>query len=203
MHGSYWRVGVKLGPEGNNTMNQVHVVRLPKTPKDQGDPKGTLAMEEVTRESFVDWNPREFTRLRVTNPNYALIPEAKDRPPLPIAYDLVTLVQGVARHERFADEKFTHHDFWITRHDSPERMYVNLGNYFQDGKGKPNPNLLPLDNQNVVLWHSSSGLHTPRTEDGIIGGAGQNNGQALVYWTTFELRPRNFFLKTPLYRAQP
>ena len=203
MHGSYWRVGVKLGPDGNNEKNQVHVVRLPKTPKDQGDEKGKLVMDEITKESFVDWNAQEFTRLRVSNPDFTVVPAAKDRPALPIAYDLVTQVQGVARHERFKDEKFTLHDFWITRHDCPQKMYTKLGDYFHDAKGEPNPELLPLENQNVVLWHSSSGLHTPRSEDGILGGAGMNSGQALVYWTTFELRPRNLFLKTPIYRQAP
>lgn len=203
MHGSYWRIGIKLGPEGNNDKNQVYAVRLPTSPKEQGDTKGKLAIDEITQESYLDWNPQEFTRIRVTNPQYTVIPEAKDRPFLPIGYDLVTLVQGVARHARFKDEKFTHHDFWITRHDCPEKMYVNLGDYFETAQGELNPNLLPLNQQNVVLWHSSSGLHTPRTEDGIIGGAGMNNGQAIVYWTSFELRPRNLFLRTPIYRQLP
>jgi Cu2+-containing amine oxidase len=193
---------MKLGPEGNNDTNQVFVVRLPTDPKLQGD-MGKLDVQEVTSESFHDWNPREFTRLRVSNPNYSIVPEAKDRPAMPISYDLVTYPQGIARHERFKDEKFSLHDYWVTRHDSPEKMYVNLGNYFFNNKGQVNPKLLPLDQKNVVLWHSSSGLHVPRSEDGIIGGNSTANGQATIYWTTFELRPRNLFLKTPIYRALP
>ncbi len=202
MHGSYWRIGMKLGPDGNNDTNQVFVVRLPTDPKAQGD-GGKLNVQELTAESFVDWNPREFTRIRVSNPNYAVVPEAKDRPAMPISYDLVTYPQGIARHERFTDEKFTTHDYWITRHDCPEKMYVNLGNYFFAKNGQPNPKVRPLNNQNVVLWHSSSGLHVPRSEDGIIGGNSTANGQATIYWTTFELRPRNLFLRTPIYRALP
>jgi len=198
MHGSYWRIGMKLGPDGNNETNEVYSVSLPVDPKEQGD-KGKLSIKEITKEGFLDWKPREFTRIRVTNPNFSVIPAAKDRPALPISYDLVTYPQGVARHERFKDEKFSMHDYWITRHDCPEKMYVYLGNYFFDDKGKPSPKLLPLEKKNVVLWHSSSGLHTPRSEDGIIGGNSTNNGQATVYWTTFELRPRNMFLKTPIY----
>lgn len=203
MHGSYWRIGIKLGPEGNNERNQVFTVRLPTSPKEQGDANGKLNIDEITQESYLDWNPQEFTRIRVTNPHYTVIPKAKDRPELPISYDLVTQVQGVARHARFKDEKFTLHDFWITRHDCPEKMYVQLGDYFHTPQGEPSPNLLPLNQENVVLWHSSSGLHTPRTEDGIIGGPGLNSGQALVYWTSFELRPRNLFLRTPIYRQLP
>ena len=202
MHGSYWRIGMKLGPDGNNDSNQVYVVRLPADPKDQGD-KGKLNVEELTKESFVDWNPQEFARLRVSNPNYSVVPAAKDRPALPISYDLVTYPQGIARHKRFSDEKFTHHDFWITRQDCPEKMYVYLGNHFFTPKGEVSPKLRDLDQTNVVLWHSSSGLHVPRSEDGIIGGNSTANGQAMIYWTTFELRPRNLFLKTPIYRTAP
>jgi hypothetical protein len=201
MHGSYWRIGMKLGPVGNNDVNQVFVTRLPTDPKDQGE-NGKINIEEITTESFLDWNPEEFTRIRVTNPNFSIVPEAKGRPALPISYDLVTTPQGTARHKRFADEKFTLHDFWITRHDCPEKMYVKLGDHFfpKDAEKKEPQQ---LDKQNVVLWHSSSGLHVPRAEDGIIGGSSPKNGQAMIYWTTFELRPRNLFLKTPIYRSLP
>jgi hypothetical protein len=203
MHGSFWRIGMKLGPDGNNDTNEVYSIRLPLDPKAQGDKDGKLDIKEITKESFLDWSPQEFTRLRVTNPNYSIIPEAKDRPALPISYDLVTYPQGIARHKRFPDEKFTLHDFWITRQDCPEKMYVNLGGYFFTKEGAPNPKLRDLDQKNVVLWHSSSALHTPRSEDGILKGNSTANGQAMVFWTTFELRPRNLFLKTPIYRSLP
>ena len=145
----------------------------------------------------------ELESLKGDGLEYSIVPEGKNRPALPISYDLVTYPQGVARHERFPDEKFSHHDFWITRHDAPEKMYVYLGNYFFTTDGKPNPNLQPLNKQNVVLWHSSSGLHVPRAEDGILNGNSRANGQATIYWTTFELRPRNLFVKTPIYRTLP
>jgi Cu2+-containing amine oxidase len=202
MHGSYWRIGIKLGPDGKNDKNQVFTMRLPMDAKEQGD-GGKLNIKEITKESFVDWHPQEFTRPRISNPDYSIIPAAKDRPALPISYDLVTTPQGTARHKRFNDEKFTHHDFWITRQDSPEKMYVNLGDYFFDSKGDANPKLRDLDQSNVVVWHSSSALHVPRAEDGIIGGNSTANGQAMIYWTTFELRPRNLFVKTPIYRSLP
>ena len=77
---------------------------------------------------------------------FTTVPVA-NRPSLPISYDLVTYPQGIARHERFKDEKFTAHDFWITRHDCPEKLYVYLGNYFYTPKGTLNPDLQPLDVQ--------------------------------------------------------
>ena len=202
MHGSFWRVGMKLGPEGNNTKNTVHVVSLPRSPKEQGD-GGRILIEDVTKESFHDWSPEAFTRIRVTNSDYSVVPAAKDRPALPISYDLITYPQGIARHRRFKDENFSLHDFWITRHDCPEKMYVNLGNHFFTPNGQPNPRLADLNQENVVLWHSSAGLHVPRAEDGIVAGNSTANGQATVYWTVFELRPRNMFLRTPIYRSLP
>jgi hypothetical protein len=201
MHGSYWRIGVKLGPDGNNDINQVYSVHLPTDPNEQAkdaDKGGKLNIKEITTESFLDWDPQEFTRLRVTNPNVSLVSENAEKR-LPIAYDLVTVPQGLARHKRFADETFTHHDFWITRADCSEKMYINLGNhFFPKEKEKREP--APLDRGNVVIFHSSSALHVPRSEDGIIGGNNLNNGQAMIFWTTFELRPRNLFDRTPIYR---
>ncbi len=202
MHGSFWRIGMKLGPDGNNTKNTVHVVSLPRSPKEQGE-GGRILIEDVTKESFHDWSPEAFTRIRVTNPDYSVIPAAKDRGALPISYDLVTYPQGIARHRRFKDENFSLHDFWITRHDCPEKMYVNLGNHFFTPTGQVNPRLADLNQENVVLWHSSAGLHVPRSEDGIVAGNSTANGQATVYWTVFELRPRNMFLRTPIYRSLP
>src|SRR5262249_3229228 len=192
----------------------------PTDPKEQGDTTGKIVAEEITRESFVDWNPQEFTRIRVTNPNYSIVntapppmpnpnPKLKLKPKqveanapatLPISYDLVTYPQGIARHARFKDERFSLHDFWITRHDCPEKMYVRLGDYFFAKNDELNPKLADLDKQNVVIWHSSSGLHVPRSEDGIIGGNSRNNGQATIYWTVFDPRPRNLFQRTPHYR---
>ena len=49
------------------------------SPKEQGD-KGKLSVEEITKESFLDWDPQEFTRIRVTNPNYSLVPGSQGSP---------------------------------------------------------------------------------------------------------------------------
>jgi hypothetical protein len=111
----------------------------------------------------------------------------------PISYDLVPSVSGIARHPR-ADESFSKHDFWITRADTPVKQYIQLGEHFEKNKGRP------LDGT-VVLWHMSSALHVPRSEDGIIRGSALHNGQALATWTVVELRPRHLFAATPIYRA--
>ena len=196
MHNCLWRIGVKLAPAGEaKAKNQPALVRLPYDPKDLG-PSGKLDIQPITHESFHDWEAKEFTRLRVTNPGYSVFPESDSRPRLPISYDVVPITQGMARHFRNKDEAFSEHDFWVTRADCPEKMYVYLPDYF---KGQKSGKSL-ADSDGVVLWHMSSALHVPRGEDGIYGGNTLANGQALVNFTTVELRPRNLFMKTPLYR---
>jgi primary-amine oxidase len=211
MHNCLWRIGVKLALLNERKANNlVSLVRLPYDANQLG-PGGKLVVQPITRESFHDFEAKEFTRLRVTNPNYSIFPVApaatranrgeekrdeEKRERLPISYDLVPLTQGIARHFRYKDEAFSHHDFWVTRSDSPVKMYTNLPAYFE---GKENGKAL-ADSDGVVLWHMSSALHVPRSEDGIWLGSGLDNGQALVSFTTVELRPRNLFIKTPLYK---
>jgi primary-amine oxidase len=199
MHNCLWRIGVKLAPVSETKANnQVAVVRLPYEPNQLGS-NGKLNVDPVMQESFHDFEAKEFTRLRVTNPDFSVFPmsertESRERPP--IGYDLVPSLQGIARHYRFKDEAFSLHDFWVTRSDCPEKMYINLPTYFSGAKG-----VRPLaGSDGVVFWHMSSALHVPRGEDGIYDGNSLTNGQALVNFTTVELRPRNMFAKTPLYK---
>jgi primary-amine oxidase len=194
MHNCLWRIGVKLGPYGKKANNQVSLIRLPYDPNRLG-PDGKLDIVPISAESAHDWKATEFTRIRVTNPGYTVFPQSDTKPQLPISYDLVPLMQGSARHLRNKDEAFSLHDFWITRADCPEKMYIHLPDYFA---GRANARPL-AGSDGVVLWHTSSALHVPRGEDGIYAGNNLDNGQALVSYTTVELRPRNLFLRTPLY----
>lgn len=200
MHNCLWRIGVKLAPVNQaKANNRVSLVRLPYDPKLLG-PGGKLDVQPITSEGFRDFEAKEFTRLRVTNPDFSVFPvvpageEQRDR--LPISYDLVPLMQGIARHFRYKDEGFSLHDFWVTRSDSPVKMYTTLPAYFN---GKQNGKAL-AGSDGVVLWYMSSALHVPRGEDGIWSGNNLDNGQALVRFTTVELQPRNLFVKTPLYK---
>jgi primary-amine oxidase len=198
MHNCLWRIGLKLAPArvSGKANNQVSLLSLPYDPKKLGG-EGKLEVKPVATESFHDWNAKEFTRLRVTNPDVSNLPvDADEGERRPISYDVVPVAQGQARHYRFPDEAFSLHDFWVTRPDCPEKMYVNLPQHFAKQTAP-----VPLKGADgVVVWHMSSALHVPRSEDGIVKGSSSNNGQALVYWTVVELRPRNLFLTTPLYR---
>jgi hypothetical protein len=215
MHNACWRIGVKLGPEQDNAVNEVFLARhlefdrVKKMIWDkghkasgQGDKVSATAIdveERILKEGGQDWNPAEFTKVRFTNPNVFMNSPKGVKNIHPISYDLIAFPSGTARHHKTRTDKakdnalFTQHDFWITSADSPVFHYPQLGTYFDQNE----PNYL---NGNVVLWHMSSVLHVPRAEDGIPQQPGANvAGQALASWSTFELRPRNIFTGTPLY----
>jgi primary-amine oxidase len=208
MHNVLWRIGVRLGVEspGQAMNQQLHLVKLPFDPKGLG-PQGKLDIQPIEQESAHDFDAKEFTRLRITNPDLTLFPKDpknEKRVQRPIGYDLIPTISGQARHYRYKDEGFSTHDFWVTRADCPEKMYVYLHDYFRGKiyngyKSVPQP---LTGSDGLVLWHMSSALHIPRGEDGIYFGTSTNNGQALVTWTSVELRPRNLFTKTPIYRVK-
>jgi hypothetical protein len=196
MHNCCWKIGMALGVENQKIVNTAAVAKWPgSTPVEPNKKLESLnfGVEPIKSEGWRDWVATEFTKIRVTNPNVVLN-DPKGPNARPISYDLVPLVQGVARHPR-ADEGFSKHDFWITRADSAVVQYVHLADYFT--KAQPRA----LTGGKLVLWHMSSSLHVPRSEDGNLNGSSLENGQALASWTTVELRPRNLFGGTPIYRS--
>src|SRR5262249_25428772 len=129
MHNCLWHIGLKLGPAGNGKANnQVSLVKLPYDPKQLGQ-AGKLDITPVSDESFHDYEAKEYTRLRVTNPDVSVFPGGGGVR-LPTSYDRVPLIQGQPRHFRNKDEAFSLHDFWVTRPDRPEKMYIYLPQYF-------------------------------------------------------------------------
>ena len=113
-----------------------------------------------------------------------------------IAYDLIPLRQGSARHYG-KNEEFTHHDFWVTPNVEGELFYYNLPKYVQANSPRS------VTDTDVVLWYMSSVLHVPRSEDGHMSAEGKvmkgMTGVALTNWSGFDLRPRNLFATTPIY----
>ena len=196
MHNCCWKIGMALGLENQKIVNTAAVAKW------QGNLAGELdkqlesakfGVDPIKTEGFRDWVPTEFTKIRVTNPSVVLN-DPKGPAARPISYDLVPIVSGIARHFR-PEESFTKHDFWITRADSAVTQYIYLGDYFKGVQPRA------LTGGKLVLWHMSSALHVPRSEDGILNGSSLENGQALATWTTVELRPRHLFAGTPIYRG--
>ena len=81
-------------------------------------------------------------------------------------------------------------------------IFANLPNIVKDEE--------PVEETDIVLWATSAVHHEPRHEDGKPGsgprlwpGDDAWEGSALVMWSGFDLRPRNFFDRTPFYPYPP
>ncbi len=205
VHSACWRLGVRLGPEGQ-WGNTAYLVKHLETENGKGRAEQAAELFNGGNEGPAKWVPEEFTRLRVENEQVTV-----GRNRQPIAYELVPLRQGTARHygARLSKEgarqteEFTLHDFWVTRKDSEVADYTELPKYFTDLKkeGKEPRKVVATD---LVLWYTSSILHDPRTEDGLASKHGEAPvGPALVAWSGFELRPRHVFASTPLFQPLP
>jgi hypothetical protein len=189
-HSAHWRIDLDLiDGSKNSAMLMRHIE----------DPAG-LSAEDLKEpfngglEGGVDWNPREFTMIRVEC-------EKKNARGEQIGYDLMPLRYGTPRH----NEEFTHHDLWVSR-SHPERpiefIFANLPNIVKDEE--------VIEQADIVLWCNSAVHHEPRHEDGKPGSAprlwyGDDawEGSAIVMWSGFDLKPRNLFDRTPFYPYAP
>ena len=101
-------------------------------------------------EGGVDWDPKEFTMIRVQC-------EKQNARGETIGYDLMPLRYGSPRH----NEEFTRHDLWVSK-SHPERpmefIFANLPNIVKDEE--------VVEQTDIVLWTNSAVHHEPRHEDG-------------------------------------
>ena len=190
MHNAHWRIDIDLiDGKKNSAMVMRHVE----------DP-ASMAAEDIEEpfnrgfEGGIDWDAKEFTMVRIET-------DRKNANGKTIGYDLMPIRMGSARH----NEDFTQHDFWVTR-SHPERpleyIFSNLANLVKDEE--------EVESADIVLWATSSSHHEPRDEDGkpdsaprLWPGDDAWEGSALVMWSGFDLRPRNFFDRTPFYPYPP
>jgi Copper amine oxidase, enzyme domain len=189
-HSAHWRIDVDLVDGSKNSAMLMRHVE---------DPEG-LSAEDLKEpfhgglEGGVDWDPKEFTMIRVEC-------EKKNARGERIGYDLMPFRSGTPRHK----EDFTRHDLWVSR-SHPERameyLYINLPNIVKDEE--------VVEQTDIVLWCDSASHHEPRHEDGMPNSApriwpGDDawEGSALVMWSGFDLRPRNLFDRTPFYPYTP
>ena len=189
-HSAHWRIDVDLVDGAKNSAMLMRHVE---------DPAG-LSAEDLKEpfngglEGGVDWEPKEFTMIRVEC-------EKDNARGERIGYDLMPMRHGTPRH----NEEFTRHDLWVSR-SHPERpmefIFANLPNIVKDEE--------VVEQTDIVLWCNSASHHEPRHEDGKPGSAprlwpGDDawEGSALVMWSGFDLRPRNLFDRTPFYPYTP
>jgi hypothetical protein len=192
MHNAMWRVDVNLGgPAHNSVLLSEHS----ETPE---DPPGTAQsiLKLVKQECALDWDPLKFTTLRVINT------QKKNAQGQQWCYELMPVRQGTSRHYgrdtvptptgKLRKEECTMHDFWVTRASTPAKTTFHMLPEYIKGQR----NVVDTD---IVLWYTSSTHHEPRSEDGTFLKGSGFRGATLVMWSGFDLRPRDFFDRTPFF----
>ncbi|MEO5665509.1 MAG: primary-amine oxidase [Nocardioides sp.] len=182
------------GPD--NTVIEVDAVGLPMGP---GNPHGNAIVAAKSpilseRDSRRMCNPATARTWKVVNP------DSKNRFGEPVGYKLVpfngpTLLAApesdLARRAEFARAHL-----WVTRYDAKE-MHA-AGDYPNqhagDGIGHWVAQDRPLENADVVLWHTFGTSHLPRPEDWPI---------MPCEYVGFTLKPMGFFDRNPSLDVPP
>lgn len=189
-HTALWRIDVDLAGPGDDT---VYV-------SEHLEPLGSNAAQDDLRlfnngnEGPEDWDPLKFTSLVIKDKNFL------NRYGNQISYELLSRHSGIARH----NEDYTRHDFWVTEANPSELMFEMLPTLYTVPAA-------PILDKDIVVWAMTASHHLPRDEDfGFPDRTGLEYlpsdtvlqpvqvGAALVMWSGFMLRPRNFFDNTPL-----
>jgi primary-amine oxidase len=198
MHLAIWRLDVDLGGEGSK--NQPYLVRYLESKTAPGRARVVEEPFNNGIEGYADWNPEEFTTLRIKNEAF------KNAIGSPLSYDLIPHRSGSARHygpqlpEKLPDESFTHHDFWVLPYKANKLKQVDeldctkLSTYVRRGRH--------IDDHDLVVWYISSAHHQPRDEDLFGPPDGRQQGATVVLWSGFEFRPRDLFDASPFFEGK-
>jgi hypothetical protein len=201
LHVGCWRMEMDLGDPVNKVGGpKDNEVQLSRRIFDEEKEKFAQVARPFNKNGFGQacegngrWNPDEFTTLRVAS---TVRKNAHGRP---IAYDVISQRFGTLRRLQpsggayNADMEFINQDFWVTRTESGFTDYIHLPRYAREKR--------PLAGYPTTIWLATPSLHFPRGEDfDMNNGTNSFGGVAITTWAGFELRPRDMFDGTPLYR---
>jgi len=147
---------------------------------------GKTLIEDLNKESRIKWDANKFTILRIGS----LVQKNMHVPSHEISYELMPLRMGCGRYNGVGEE-FTLHDFWLTKPRPNELRPKDLDQY-ENGEA--------FDDSGIVVWYSTPVLHRARDEDFGVNGTNSYEGVAITSWAECDLRPRDFFASTPLYK---
>jgi primary-amine oxidase len=181
--------------------NSVQEVEVEPTPKGDGNPYGS-GFQAVTRtfkteeEAKRNVDPARSRSWRVVNPG------SKNRVGKPVGYKLLpqaspTLLAGEeSTHGKRG--AFARHNLWVTPY-SPDELDAGAGalSYrHPGGAGLPAYTAAnrPIENTDVVVWHSFGVTHVPRPEDWPV---------MPVEYAGFTLIPVGFFDRNPAIDVPP
>ncbi len=189
-HDSLWRIDLDVnGAGGDSAFLTHHIEPMP------GDPTGLNSLDHLDPfnggvEGATDWQPEEFNTLVIQD-------TALNANGHPLSYGLKPLRTGTPRHFG-AGEKWTQHDFWVTRFKPAEDTGWAATPIFTG----PDGFLLPyvsdhqsIANGDMVVWYLAAAHHEPISEDLDIN---QKAAITLVHWYGLELKPHDFFDFNPL-----
>lgn len=186
MHHGMWRIDMNVGGAENNS---VFVMEHSESdPEHRDRARSDTRPFNQGKEGFEDFSAEKFTMLMVLN---GKLKNARGKP---LSYDVAVPRMGVARHYGPDEEGCTQHDFWVTKNRPGEMQYKKIPNYIKKGES--------VLNTDVVVWVNTVCHHEPRSEDGEMRNS-NFAGATPVAWSGLELRPRNFFDRTPHYNYPP
>ena len=187
VHSAHWRIDIDLVDGSKNSAMLMRHVEDP----------ASLGAEDIKEpfnggmEGGVDWDPKEFTMIRVES-------EKKNARGETIAYDLMPLRYGTPRH----NEAFTHHDLWVSR-SHPERPHGDTSSSTcRTSSRTRSSSSRPTSSSGATRpCTTSRGTRTasPAPARRLWPGDDAWEGSALVMWSGFDLAPRNLFDRTPFY----
>ncbi|MFD6157511.1 primary-amine oxidase [Nocardia sp. NPDC060256] len=174
-----------------NRVEEVDSVRVPIGPDNPHGNAFTLRRTTLARESTAQRlaDNRVGRTWRISNP------DVRNRLGLPVSYALYpegkeTLLADdaapIAKRAAFATKSL-----WVTRYDPAQRYAAgDFVNQHPGGAGLPEYVAAdrPLDNEDLVVWHTFGLTHFPRPEDWPI---------MPVDYTGFVLKPVGFFDRNP------
>jgi primary-amine oxidase len=198
IHEHYFNIRLDMSVDGDtNTVVEVEANRIVDPDENpHGNVHGTTeTMVTSEKEAARNINPGDGRYWKIINPNrtnslgtstgYKLIPGPNIRP----------MHQPGSPFMRRAG--FVEHDLWITAYD-PKQLhapgeYVNQG---ENGPGLPQwvKEDRPLENTDIVLWHTIGLMHVPRPEDYPV---------MPVETVGFILKPVGFFDRNPSLDLAP
>lgn len=174
-----------------NRVEEVESVRVPIGPDNPHGNAFTLRRTTLARESTA----QRLADNRVGRGWHISNPEVPNRLGLPVSYALFpegkeTLLADdespIAQRAAFATKSL-----WVTRYDPAQRYAAgDFVNQHPGGAGLPEyvRTDRPLDNEDLVVWHTFGLTHFPRPEDWPI---------MPVDYTGFALKPVGFFDRNP------
>jgi primary-amine oxidase len=190
----------RLDFEVDGPGNSVYEMNAELAPIGPENPQGTVfrsVASPLRRESEAQRNvdPSKSRHWKIANPNVT------NRLGMPVAYKLVP--QGTPTMLAHPDSAmaqragFARHNLWVTAHDSTQLAAASdFSNLHPGGAGLPEYTEAdrPLENTDVVVWHTVALTHVPRPEDWPV---------MPVEYCGFSLMPVGFFERNPALDVPP